>query len=226
MDHCNGCGAVFSICHTLDCKKGGLITARHNKLPDEVADLAGKYFTPMHVHYDPKIFTGRTVRRGKDKTKRKAAPPKDEGGVKWDILMIDLWKQGTDSINDMRFVNTDVISYQTQTPEKCLETAEREKKKKYLNTYINKRRQFTTFVASVDGLLRINAEATLKCTNSQLATKGKDPYSRTCGYMKSRVAINLVSATHLCIRGERVPASQISVTRPQWEESSGLHLFW
>ena len=29
-DHFDGCGASFEICHTLYCKKGGLITARHN----------------------------------------------------------------------------------------------------------------------------------------------------------------------------------------------------
>ena len=29
-DYFDGCGAEFSICHALDCKKGGLITALHN----------------------------------------------------------------------------------------------------------------------------------------------------------------------------------------------------
>ena len=44
--HCDGCQAKFSISHTLDCKKGGLVTARHNELCDRVADLADKAFTP------------------------------------------------------------------------------------------------------------------------------------------------------------------------------------
>ena len=39
-DHCNRCGAAFSICHTLDCKKGGLITEIQNEIRDGVADLA------------------------------------------------------------------------------------------------------------------------------------------------------------------------------------------
>ena len=37
--HCDGCGAAFSIYHALDCKKGGLITACHNKLCDGVHNL-------------------------------------------------------------------------------------------------------------------------------------------------------------------------------------------
>ena len=28
--HCNICHAKFSISHALDCKRGGLVTARHN----------------------------------------------------------------------------------------------------------------------------------------------------------------------------------------------------
>ena len=38
--HCDGCGEAFIICHALDRKKGGLITAHHNEIRDGVADLA------------------------------------------------------------------------------------------------------------------------------------------------------------------------------------------
>ena len=61
-DHCDGFEASLSICHALDYKKGGLITERHNDLCDGVADLASKYFTPMHMLEDPKMFTYRAVR--------------------------------------------------------------------------------------------------------------------------------------------------------------------
>ena len=37
---CDGCGASFSIEHTLDCKKGGLITQHHNEVRDAIGDLA------------------------------------------------------------------------------------------------------------------------------------------------------------------------------------------
>ena len=51
--HCDGCNAKFSICHALDCKMGGLVTARHNELRDGVADLASRAFTPSQVRNDP-----------------------------------------------------------------------------------------------------------------------------------------------------------------------------
>ena len=60
---------------------------------------------------------------------------------------------------------------------------------------------------------------------SRLATKWKQSYSKTCGYVKSRIAITLVGATHPCIRGSGVPAHRIGVQWPQWEDGAGINLF-
>ena len=81
------------------------------------------------------------------------------------------------------------------------------------------------FIASVVGLLGVEAEATLRRIASRLVQKWQEPYSRTCRNMKSRVAITLEWATHCCIRGGMVTAFCISVTHPQWEDGAVLHLF-
>ena len=122
--------------------------------------------------------------------------------------------QGTDSIHNMRAVNKDATSCQAKTLEKCLETADKENKKKYLNACLKQHRHFTLFTASVDDLLWVEADAILKRITIRLATKWNHPYTCTCGYVKSRVAITLVWSTQRCIRGARVPTSQISVKRP------------
>ena len=95
----------------------------------------------------------------------------------------------------------------------------------YLEACLQQRRHFSPFVASVEGLLGLKATANLKSIASRLATKWRQPYSKTCGYVKSRVAITLVRATHRCLHGSRVPAHRISVQRPQWEDGVGLNLF-
>ena len=120
---------------------------------------------------------------------------------KGNVLIRDLWKQGTESVQNMRVVNTDALTYQTKAPEKCLYEAEKGKKKMYLEFCLQQRRHFSPFIASVDGLLGVEATATLKRIASRLATKWKQPYSKTCGYVNSRVTNTLVRANHCCIQG-------------------------
>ena len=202
-DHYNSCGAAFSIFHDLDFNKGGLITVRQKELRDGVANLAGKAFTPTHVHDNPKTFIGCAVCGGKAKAKAKfkEASPQGEGGEKGGLLIRDLYMQGTDSIHDMHAVNTDAISYQSKNPKKCMETSDQDKKKNCLHACLNKRWHFIPFVTTVDGLFGVEAEATLKRIASRLATNQKDPYSCTYGYVKIVLSINLVRATHRCIWG-------------------------
>ena len=137
--YCDGCQAKFSISHALDCKKGGLVTARHNKLCDEVADLAGKAFTPSHVRDNSLIYSGRAVKRTKaapdganGNSGQSVAQPTEVTEKKGDLLIRDLWQQGTDSVHNMRVVNTDAPTHKKKDPEKCLHEAERGKKKMYL----------------------------------------------------------------------------------------------
>ena len=130
---------------------------------------------------------------------------------KGDLLIRDLWQQGTDSVHNMHVVNIDAPTYLEKAPEKCLNKAEKGKKRMYLEACLQQRRHFYPFVASVEGLLGVEETATLKRKSSRLATKWRQPYSKTCGYVKSSVAITLVRATHRCLRGSRVPAHRISV---------------
>ena len=39
---CDGCGDKFTFQHALDCRKGGLVTQRHNEVRDALGDLASK----------------------------------------------------------------------------------------------------------------------------------------------------------------------------------------
>ena len=119
--YCDGCQAKFSISHALDCKKDGLVTACHNELRDGVSNLTGKAFTPYHVQDNPLIYSGRSVKRTKAMSARAngnsghtEAPEVTE--QKGDLLIQDLWKQGTASVHDMCVVNTDAPTYQKKDP--------------------------------------------------------------------------------------------------------------
>ena len=80
----------------------------------------------------------------------------------------------------MRVVNIDPKSHSAKTPEKCLQEAERAKKKIYLESCLQQRRHLYNFVASVEGLLGMDLMATLKSIDILLAKKWRQPYSSTC----------------------------------------------
>ena len=150
--YCERCQSKFSISHALDCKKGGLITARHNELRDGVADLADKAFTSSHMCDYSLIYSGCAVRRTKampartnGKSDHPAAPEVME--QKGDLLIRDLWQQGTNNGHDMRVVNTDALTYYMKEPEKCLHEAEKRKKNMYLEACLQQRPNFYSFVS-------------------------------------------------------------------------------
>ena len=158
--------------------------ARHNELRDRVADLAGKAFTPSHVRDDSLMYSGRAVERTKARSARSSgtknhavASPPEVTEQKGDLLICDLWQKGTDSVHNMRFVNTDTQSHRKKDPDMCLQEAERGKKRMYLEACLQKRRHFSPFVALVDGLLGVEVTETLKRLASRLATKWKQSYS-------------------------------------------------
>ena len=116
-------------------------------------------------------------------------------------------------------MKTDALTYQSKAPEKYLHEAEKGKKKMYLEACLQQRRNFSPFVASLDGMLGAEATATLKRIASRLATKWKQPYSNTCGYVKSRVAITLVRATqslHTRILGTSTPDQRAATPVGGW----------
>ena len=231
-ERCDGCGAKCTVAHALACKKGGLIVARHDEVNLELGDLGSKALKPSAVRDEPLINPGRGAEGERTADAEGATAPAETSGAeaqthgkRGDMLYRGFWERGTDTITDCRICDTDQKSYRGRTPEKVLESMETEKKKKYLQPCLEQRRHFTPLVFSVDGLMGREAEAFLKRLSQKLARKWDRPYSQVCGYVKARVSIALVRATHLCLRGSRIPADRISHRRSQWEDGAGLGLF-
>ena len=91
-------------------------------------------------------------------------------------MLRDLWQNGTYNVHNMRVVNTDAKSYWEKSLQKYLEEAEKSEKKMYLEHCLQQRIHFSPFVASVDGLLGVEATATLKRIASCLASKWRQSY--------------------------------------------------
>ena len=194
----------------------------HNNNHDGVANLASKAFIPMHMCDDPQIYIGRAVRGWKENLKW--SPSKDEGWMKGGLLIIGLWMQGVGhySLHDCREYWRYLLPIQIiqEVPGNFWEVEE----KNYLNACLKQCRHFTTVIVLVEIIIGVESEATLKRIASLLVTKCNEPYSWTYGYVKSRISITLVWASHRCIRGGRFPAYRSIVLHPQWENVSVLQL--
>ena len=79
--------------------------------------------------------------------------------------------RGTDSFSNMCVMNTDALYQRNKSWEKCLQTVEKENRKKYLEACSQKCQHFPTFFVSADGHLGVEAEATLQRITISLVMK-------------------------------------------------------
>jgi hypothetical protein len=125
---CDGCGALFTLQHALECKCGGLVIFCHNEIKEELVHMSAKAFTPSAVRKEPLIRHGRVAEREKTFTSMQTTKESDDDGngkdKHGDILIRGFWARGTDCNLDVRVTDTDAKSYCKRLPAKVLEREE------------------------------------------------------------------------------------------------------
>jgi hypothetical protein len=211
---CDGCGEPFGLAHSQICKKGGLVTLRHEDLKAEFTSLLSSAFTPGAVRDEPLIHTYRGPG---------AAAAGSEAELRGDIATHGFWRRGMTTIFNVRISDTDAASYSGLDPRKVLARQEKSKKEKYGPPCADRRRHFTPLVFSVDGLLGDEAQAASKRLARALSVKWKRSYSELCGYVRSRLSLALVRSTSMLLRNPRESAARNCA--PSWETGAGLALY-
>ena len=233
---CDGCGCKFTIEHALKCKKGGLVVGRHNEVRDVAGSLAMQALSPNRVRDEPLIIIGHdstgstapasATTHGPSPPTPPATPTHQDGALfdRGDLLINGLYEKQTACVIDVRVTDTDQPAYRGQLPSAVLATHEKEKKKKYQERCFEQRRHFAPYVCCTSGLLGNEAKAFNKRIAALLSVKWSTPYSVTCGYVNARMSVAILRASHLCIRGSRVPFRHDATKRPQWDDGAGLGL--
>ena len=88
VERCEGFGKPFTVEHSLYCKVGGQVLARHNDLNDEWAGLSGSAFGRSNVYDEPLIKTSRDVREAGEETT--SDPLGEDRG---DVAVHGFWKK-------------------------------------------------------------------------------------------------------------------------------------
>lgn len=184
---CDGCGETFSLQHALKCKKGGLVTQRHNEVRDAVGDLSSLVW--KDIKREPIV--------------REANDASDIPALVADLGMRGVWQPQSEALFDIRVVDTDAQSYLHRSPKSVMESAETSKKNKYNTACEARRATFTPFVASVDGILAKEAEIFIKRLADRLAIKWNKNYPDVIGWVRTRLTFAILRATNLCLRGSR-----------------------
>jgi hypothetical protein len=144
---CDGCNEPFTVEHGLSCKKGGFAGQRHDDVCEELAHLCSMSLMSSRISSEPEIFYGRELN----------AAHRTEGEVLGDEARGDVgahgfWKRGRTTIFDVIICDTDAKSYENRTSKKVLESASLRKKSNYEEACLERRRDFTPMIYSIDGM--------------------------------------------------------------------------
>lgn len=180
---CDGCGCdEFNVDHALCCKKGGLITRRHNEIRDLFCDLCQHAWG--NVVKEPIISEG-------------------DFGLRGDLSCRGVWDAQKEALFDIRVVDTDAPSYISRPVTSVLKSAEDEKIRKYSNDCELRHATFTPLVTSVDGVFAPQMSTFIKHLGAAIADRWNKSFSVVMGWLRSRIIIAIIRATSMCIRGTR-----------------------
>jgi len=154
-DTCDGCGEHFDLTHALNCKKGGLVTARHNEARDLNCDLC----TLAGLH---QIISEPVLQE----------PSDDQPGLRADWKVRGFWEVQRDALFDICIFNADASSLNNQNLQTIFDARKRLKKETYSAIAAAKRASFTPIIATCEAIFDREAEVYMKRLATLLSKNG------------------------------------------------------
>jgi hypothetical protein len=210
---CDGCGAPMTVEHALCCKVGGLVHIRHDDVADEWRHLCGCALSFGRVEREPRIYSSVSRQQRLDASSDAPSGEEDDPttptdqtpptGERGDASAHGFWQRGRTAIFDVRITDTQSRSYRNKDYQKVLAQQEKEKKNQYLRPCLEMRKDFTPLVYSVDGIAGREAKNAEKRLAYHLSEKWHKQLPQMVYYVRIRMAIAVVRANSLLIRGSR-----------------------
>uniref|UniRef100_A0A1X7UHG6 Uncharacterized protein n=1 Tax=Amphimedon queenslandica TaxID=400682 RepID=A0A1X7UHG6_AMPQE len=197
--NCDGCSSEFTTSHALDCKKGGLVTLRHNEVRDLLCDMSSLAWS--QVVKEP------VIRESHGNCE----------ALIGDISARGIWQSQATAVFDVRVIDSDAPSYRHMSPKAVLKSAETAKKNKYSSACESIHTSFTPLCFTIDGLVGVEANTFLKKLAERLSLKWDQPYGQVIYWVRKRLSFALLRATGLCLRGTRSKLRSI-----HFEDGAGI----
>ncbi|KAL7474021.1 hypothetical protein ACHAW6_000025, partial [Cyclotella cf. meneghiniana] len=122
-----------------------------------------------------------------------------------DVLAHSFWNQGRGTVFDMRICDTNSHSYGNTSSSKILvlEHHAKEKKDEYETACLNRRRDFTPLVYSVDGMALKDTRTAERRIAWLLAKKWSCTYSDMANFIHTRMSLAIVRSNMLLLHCNR-----------------------
>ena len=186
------CGQPFNINHAMNCKRGGLVTIRHNNIRDFEANLLRQVCNDVECEPPLQPLDGEQI---SGLTGDEARP---------DIRARGFWRPGQNAFFDIRVTNTNCASQASMSTRKIFSKHEAEKKRNYNQRIMQiEHGTFTPLVFAVNGATAPECEKFNKHLAERIATKTGEKYGSVIAWIRCKLSFIVLRAALLCLRGSR-----------------------
>ena len=186
------CGHKYDMNHALNCKRGGFVILRHNKIGDFEANLLQRLYNDVEIEPCLQPVEGEQV------------PGLVGDDSKPDIIARSVWREGQNAYFDICVTNTNSATQKNVSIEKVLKKHELRKKRAYNRRIMEiEHGTFTPLIFALNGGVGIECSRFHNHIAERLSVKTNERYESILTWIRCKLSFMVLRASLLCIRGSR-----------------------
>ena len=188
------CNEAFTSDHAMQCKRGGYVIRRHNRIRDLFAKLLDDVADGVQVEPPLQPLTGEEL----------PANANSESEARLDVAARGFWQQYEMAFFDIRVFSPFAKSYANISLESMFRSHEAAKKREYNERVIQvEHGSFTPVVLSAFGGMGYETGRFVGKLIEKLSEKRQTEKSVVASYIRRKISFELVKSQVACVRGSR-----------------------
>ena len=189
------CGQRNTVNHTLDCKRGGFVSLRHNELRDTEAQIM------QEIAHDVRVEPGL-----QDLTEHIQLSPGSNlaNGARLDVSARGIYSRNDMTFFDVRVTNPNCPTNRSFTLPEVYANHENQKMRAYNDRVLQvERGTFVPLVFTTSGGMSPQCHAAHKRIGELIADKRREKFSDVIRYIRTRLRFSVLRSTLVALRGFR-----------------------